>query len=308
MSDVILQLKQEGIVRAAGYQVSQWITRYPVGATTPDAMEALFVLRNTLGRESFDRIATPEDLAADSTVLENNCTRFEVRGTNGDFFLGALVGDVIRVSGDSTLHWLQAASPYDDRDFTVTGLIARASGTSVLSSAPTLVTGQLLRLPGYRFTDADVGRWVRLYGFATTAYNGFVQIIGRDGGSAVVDLSVPSGETGGVSSGWEFLVAQIETLPSVTEEPRYFPMAQRDLPWMLLRGGGAVTSGTGGASLRDDETATVFRVARYTAVDPSLDAALGRMAQARFDVEALQALVSANQGSFGAPQTYTYGP
>lgn len=308
MADVILQLKQEGVVRAAGYQVTQWITRYPAGATTPDAMEALFVLRNTLGRESFDHIATPEELASGSSVPENNCTRFEARGRNGDFFLGAHAGDVIRITGDSTLHWLQASAPYADRDFVVTGLVARASGTSILGSAPQLVTGQRLLLPGYRFTDADVGRWVKLHGFTTSAYNTLAQIIGLDGASAVVDLAVPSGETGGAASGWEFLVAEIETLPSVFEEPRYFPMAERDLPWTLLRDGGAVTSGTGGASLREDETATVFRVARYTAVDPTLDIALGRMAQTRFDVAALQALVSANQGSFGAPQTYTYGP
>ena len=157
----VIRLNQERVPRVAGWQLTQWVSRYPDGVTYPDALEAAFLIRNVSGREYFERVCSMRDLA---TYPEANLRYFEAKGTEGDtFYTLVRAGDTLRITGASSQHWLQVAAPYNNRTFTVnSGLLQRANGAS-----PIMMPGGLVTLPGYQFTDEDVGRWFEFSGFTT---------------------------------------------------------------------------------------------------------------------------------------------
>lgn len=294
----IIQLKQERIPRTIGWQLTQWVARVPIGVTTPDAIEPLFVIRVVGGRESFDRIASIVDFV---NYTENRLVFFEPRGPNGDVMLRQAVnGDTIRLPSAALDHWKQTAQPYDTNDFQVGAVSVRSSG----AGASLFIGGSLL-LTDYSFTDADIGRWVLLSGFVTSGYNGYVQITGVVGGVAQTHLSVPSDESS--PELWEFQWVQIDTGADPDLEPRYFPERRDALQWELWRGFTQVSSGTGGSSRRERED-LMFLSVRWTSVEASLEGALSFMVSVQSGVKALQAEASLNDGAAGEVVTTTFGP
>lgn len=282
----VIRLNQERWARAAGWQLTQWVSREPAGATYPNSLEAPFLVRDVGGRESFERVATLSDLAA---YPERNLRRFEVRGPNGDqFYSNVSSGDTLRVTGDSTLHWLQTSPPYADRSFTVnSGLLLRANG-----AAPIMLPGGLVSLPGYTFSAEDVGRWFEFSGFATTAFNGFCQIRSVRGNLAQTSKTSAVQETS--AGGWFSYVVSVESNAGAGLEPRFFPSKMDGLAWELDYAPGLTLSGTGGATRRESEVGGLYRAARWTSVEPSLAAALDFMAVVQNGIKRLNDESNAN--------------
>jgi len=290
---VKIRLNQEGFVRTAGFQATQWTSSYPADATTPETYAALFLLRNTEGVESFERVATGTDFVS---YPENELKYFEALHGGGGAVFSALPGDTI--SFDPAIDfWLQADAPYDSCAFEVAAVETVASGGS--SAA---IAGNQVQLTGYTLTDADVGRWVKLSGFATTGYNVPVQILAYAGSVATVDAAITTNEAGGA---WAIRRLRIVTAVDPAQEPRYFPTRVANKPWRLTRGATLVGSGDHGATRRTTEAA-LFRDRRVTTLEPSLDDALARFAVTRAAVATLQHAAEATDVAFAPRQTYDY--
>lgn len=282
----VIRLNQERVPRAAGWQLSQWVSTYPSSVTYPDALESIFLIRNVGGRESFERVATLSDIAA---YPQANLRFFEPKGVDGDSFF-ALVhsGNTLRITGDSTLHWVQAAAPYTNRTFTVnSSTLLRANGAS-----PIMMPGGIVTLPGYTFSDDDVGRWFEFSGFSTSGFNGFCQIRSVRGNTAQTNKSSTYLETS--AGGWFSYWVSIETNAGAGLEPRYFPTKVSGLSWELDYATGFTQTGTGGVTHREATTGGLYRCARWTSIEPSLDAALNFMAAVQDGVRHLQAESDAN--------------
>lgn len=309
MADVILRVQQQGYVRTTGYQATQWAVTVPIVVagdsspvgTTPLSYAPLFVVDRSGSREFLRRVASLRDYAS-LPIAE--LQYFEARGPNGDaFYLAVAPGDTLRVT-PSVPHWLQAQAPYTDEDFTVSGLVTRASGLS-----PQVLTGQDLRLPGYTFGPEDVGRWVLLAGFATSAYNGYVQILNYTGDIAHVGRTHAGTETG---TGWSFPHVQIVTDVGATSEPRFFPTQESNLGWRLCRGdpdlvAPLVTDASGGTTSRGT-TQTLVRSRRFTHLAATLDEATALFNYVGAALEALQTEATTDGTSFTVLITRTAGP
>lgn len=281
----IIELHQERTPRPEGWQLTQWVDP----TTTPDVLEALFVVRATGPLEALEGIATLPDCAA---LAVNPLACFEPRGTNGGALLAALPNDVLRIT-TVLPHWLQVDAPYDDMDFVVAGVASRVAGTGAA-----LAVGGGLTLDGYAWTDEDLGRWVYLLGFATPGNNGFTQVIAVAGGAAVVDKVVAVGEASTGAWAFRWLVAY----------DRDFPTRRDGLAWALYRDAGLVTSGDNGSTRRADPGAARFRTARWTSVEASLDAALALAAVVRAGARRLQVDAGATAATVPVVITTTFGP
>ncbi len=304
MSDVVIILKQQGIIRAAGYQVTQWFVTAPLtfGApvTSPPTFAPLFLVRNVLGRESFERVCSLTDIEA---YPEDECIYFEARSSEGGAMLaGAAVGMTLSITGNGLLYWEQTDAPYNNRLFTVNAIETQSTGT-----LPVILTGNRLQLPGHTFTDSDIGRWVYLNGFTTTSYNGYTQILSFDGGTAIINKPTSSPEIAGT---WAFKRIQIKADLGVSAyEPRYFPTVTSNAPWTLLDGATVIASGTnGGVTSRFDAEATLVRTARFTQLFPTQDGALAFMSAIRTIVADVQRSASISGGSFTAIIETVFGP
>lgn len=282
----VIRLNQERVARAAGWQLSQWVSTYPAEVTYPNSLEAPFLIRNVSGRESFERVSLLTDLAA---YEEKKLRFFEPKGVNGDlFFTRVSTGNALRVVGDTTAHWIQATTPYTNKAFTVnSGLLLRANGAS-----PVMLPGGVVTLPGYTFSDEDVGRWFEFTGFSTSAFNGFCQIRSVRGNAA--QTSKASGVTETSAGGWFSYWVSIETNVGGGLEPRYFPTKTTNLPWELDYAPGSTQTGTGGVTHREATTSNLYRSSRWTSIEPSLDAARNFMAVVQDGVRRLQAESDAN--------------
>lgn len=299
---VTIRIRQQGYIRSVGYQATEWAVTVPVSdppsdppiATDPLSYAPLFVVRNVGGFDSLERVATLRDLAA---LPQSELKYFDVRGANGDaFFLGLLLGDTLRIT-TSLPYWLQDQAPYTDQDFIVAQVANRVQGTSASCFA-----GSLLQLPGYTFTNDDVGRWVLLNGFSNSANNGYAQILGYAGLTARVNKTFTN-DTGGA---WAFpWVRAQDSFPGL--EPRYFPTRERALAWELRRGGSLVVSGDGGATMREVEQLLV-RSVRNTTVAPTLDAAHNLFDVVRHEIADLQRDATRNNTAFTILITTTVGP
>lgn len=290
-----IRLTQEGFVRAQGFQLTQWTSAYPAEVTT-DSLENLFVITKSSLGESLVRVATLTDFVSYNL---NELKYFECRGVNGNFMHGALAGDILRVT-PSVSYWLQAAAPYADCDFVVSGF------ETVSGSSPQIMIGNYLQLSNYTFTDADVGRWFVLAGFATTAYNATAQVTAVVSPHTAViafydGTSVTTNETG---TSWVKRRIVIQTNVSSTLEPRYFPTVERGIGWALERGGSTYMDGPTGESSRRDPRLVTFRDRRVTSLLPSLDAAMNLVTTTKAAVAHLQAESDTNNTAFlGAHQT-----
>ncbi len=297
MTDIVIVLKQRGVVRPLGYQVTQWCVLEGDPVTDPATYAGLFVLRNTLGRESFVRIATLQDL---EQYPLNELRYFEARGTNGDAVVSqATAGDVLRFSDNSLLHWEQDEEPYDTRDFVVNAVYDRTTG-----STPQILAGNSLLLPGYVFSSYDVGRWVYLSGFSTLDYNGYAQILSYAGDVATINKVTTTNEDG---TAYAFRWIQVSDDVGVGLEPRYFPTKVENAGWQLLRSGASVTSNnSGGRTLRETEDQT-YRSSRLTTLETTADFATKFMATCRSGISQLQASGAVNGTTFSLTTT-VYGP
>lgn len=297
-----IRIRQQGYIRANGYQATQWAVTVPVSdppadppiGTDPLSYAPLFVVRNVGGIDSLERVATLQDMAA---LPASELKYFDIRGDNGAAcFLGVLLGDTLRITS-SLPYWLQAQAPYTNQDFIIAQIENRVQGTSASCFA-----GSLLQLPGYSFTNDDIGRWVLLSGFADAGNNGYAQILGYTGLTARVNKTFTNG-SGGV---WAFPWMRIQhSSPGL--EPRYFPTRERALSWELRRGGALVVSGTGGATMREVE-APLVRSVRNTTLAPTLDAALDLFDVTRRQIADLQRAASRNNTAFTVLVTTTVGP
>ena len=297
-----LRIRQQGYLRATGYQATQWAVTVPVSdppadppiATDPLSYAPLFVVRNVGGFDSFERVATLQDFVA---LPASELKYFDVRGDAGDaFFLGLVLGDTLRIL-TSVPYWIQAETPYTDQDFIVAQVANRVQGTSA-----SCFTGSQLQLPGYTFTNDDVGRWVLLSGFTDPTNNGYAQILGYTGGTARVNRTYTN-DTGGA---WAFPWIRVKD-NFMGLEPRYFPTRERGLQWELRRGGALVATGTGGATMREIE-APLVRSVRCTTLSPTLDAALDLFDVTRRQLADLQRAATRNNTAFTVLITTTVGP
>lgn len=299
---VTIRIRQQGYTRASGYQATQWAVTVPVSdppsappiGTDPLSYAPLFVVRNVGGFDSLERVATLQDLAA---LPQSELQYFDVRGDNGaSFFSSVLPGDTLQVS-TPVAHWIQAQAPYTNQDFIVAEIPTRVQGTSA-----SCFTGSQLQLPGYAFTNDDIGRWVLLSGFADSSNNGYAQVLSYAGSTARVNKVFTNG-TGGA---WAFPWVRVQSsFPGL--EPRYFPTRERGLAWKLLRGGGVLATGTGGVTMREGNNSLV-RSVRNTTLAPTQDAALDLFDVVRHEVADLQRAASRNNTAFTVLITTTVGP
>lgn len=267
----------------------------PPIATDPSSFAPLYVMRNAGGYEVFERIATLVDLEA-LPVAE--LSYFEPRGAGGGDLLSlALAGDTLRIVSPPA-HWIQTQAPYDSNDFIVSQVGVRVQGSGAKS-----FIGGLIQLPGYTFTQEDVGRWVTLSDFTASGNNGKFQILSQVGSSARVSGTFIANDTGG-SYAFQWLEVE-DSFPGL--EPRYFPTKATGLAWHLRRGGGFVTLGESGVTARDT-TSTLARSIRCTVLAPSNDAAEKLFLVSRQQVAALQRAAAVNNTEFTVLITYTAGP
>lgn len=292
-------MQQQGYLRAAGYQATQWAVTTSPGATTPSSYQPLFVVDTTGPVERLRRVASLPDFQA---LPRSELSVFDMRAANGgDWFDNVRAGDTLSVS-PAPDHWIQTQAPYTDGVFEVASVFDRASGT-----LPQLLSGRQLILPGHVFTPEDVGRWVRLSGFTTGSYNGLTQIVSYVGNVATVTKSTTAPDTG---TTWAFPAVTVVTNPGGGVERRYFPTREVDLPWRLHRGGTGtipLATGTGGASMRE-AAGDLVRASRFTDLAPTLDDGEALFAYVASALGPLQKAASKSSESFTGLVTITEGP
>lgn len=263
-------------------------------ATDPLSYAPLYVVRDAGGYDILERVATLVDFEA---IPVAELSYFEPRDTGGgDLLSNVLVGDTLRITTPPP-HWLQTQAPYTDNDFIVSQVAKRVEGTG----AKCFVGGQL-QLPGYTFSQRDIGRWVSLSGFTNSGNNGKFRITGYLGATARVATSFVN-ETGG-DYAFEWLKVKDDF---VGLEPRYFPTRTDRLAWELRRAGTPLFAGENGASSRAN-TQALSRSVRYTALAPSLDAAEKLFLVSRQRIADLQRQAAVNNTEFTVLITYTVGP
>lgn len=303
---VFLRVQQHGFVRATGYQATQWAVQNPVSvppeapslATDPLSYAPLFVIDTTGPLDILRRVATLRDY---ESIPQVELNYFDVRSPNAQaWFDSVAAGDTLSIANGPS-HWLQTEAPYTNHDFVVQGVFIRATG-----SAPQVLTGREVILPGYTFTQEDIGRWVRLSGFTTTAYNGLVQIVSYLGNVATVTKTFTGPETGG---SWRFEYISVRPYPlGGSYEPRYFPTRMHDLPWRLIRGGSIVASSTGGGVTMRERQDALVRSVRHTYLAPTLDSASNIFDYVAAEIKRLQLAASRNNTAFTSLITRSEGP
>ena len=302
----VLRIQQQGIVRATGYQATQWAVTIPVAdpegstprATDPLSLAPLFVVDPTGPREVLRRVATLRDFEA---LPRSELEYFDVKtlGAAGRAWFDNLqLGDTLRFIGQPP-HWVQLQAPYTDWDFVIDDVHYRVSGDT-----PSVTVGKNLILAGYTFTHEDVGRWVELRGFSSTGYNGLAQIVSIRGNVAVVDKSFTTNESG---STWGFPWFHVAPGDG-SAEPRYFPTRADDLAWALRRDGSTICSAVNGGATRRSVASGLVRSVRFTELAPSLDAAADLFAAIRVGVARLHAETQRSSDEFAALTTVTEGP
>lgn len=314
MPSIILRIRQQGYARSAGYQAVNWSVTVPDGTpllgTQPLSFAPLFVVRNDGGLDSLARVATLQDLAA-LPIAE--LRYFDVLGPGGDaiFARDTITGAYAVRAGDVLTfpdttgrlsYWLEDVAPYDSNVFRVRGVARRAGGF-----LPQLLVGGKLQLPGYALTDADIGRWVAIEGFATSGYAGTFQILSRVGNTAQINLNTTTNEIG---TTWDLPVIEIQTLVGSGLEPRYFPTRELNLAWSIAGAVVTASADRGGVTSRwaGAPPGPLCRSVRYTSLEPHAESAAGLMALVRAGAEALQASATPDVSGFSTSVTSTYGP
>lgn len=306
---VTLRVQQQGYLRAAGYQATQWSVTEPIAvppgsppvATDPSSFDALFVVDTTGPIELLRRVAKLTDFVA---LQRSDLRLFEPKGIVGASLLSlAVAGDTLLVQSAPS-YWFQTQAPYTTTEFLVDTVLTRASG-----SAPALAAGRQLTLPGYTFSDDDIGRWVLLSGFTTGGYNGYTQIVSYVGNVATINKTVVDPETGGA---WAFRILRINPNVGSGLEPKYFPTRETNLGWSLHRGSPSIVSPladdtSGGVTVRTTPGALV-RTVRFTALCSTLEDATALFGYVRASLAALQDAASVSSEDFTTLVTITEGP
>lgn len=275
------------------------MTRVPVppGSTDPVADADLFVIRRVGLEEALDRVASPLDFEA---LAVNELTHFEARSSGVEDLALVIPGDVLRIT-TSIPHWIQSEAPYTDQDFSVAAFENRVNGNS-----PQILAGNRVMLPGYSFSNDDIGRVIWLTGFASSGYNNPAKILSFQGNTAFTTLVSTTNEVGGT---WAFKRLRINPGPTVGQEARYFPTLVRRVRWEVRRSGSAiVATGEEGYSERADFTSTVFRDHRVTTLEATQSAAENRFTSTRALVSSAQLRYSEIDTEFSGLTTYNYPP
>ena len=304
-------------MRTAGYQATNWAVTVPVSdpipsppiATAPISFAPLYLIRQTNEVDSLLRVASLQDFAE---YPRSELKLFDIRGPGGDLAFAPLIpggppgpGPNYKLRFPETSgrlsYWLDDYAPYNTNNFFVKQRLYRAQGIT-----PQALPGNRIQLPGYTFSQQDVGRWVYLLGFASP-YNGLLQIQSYVGNTAVVNRTITTTETG---ASWAFPIIEIESQISPALEPRYFPTRERNLSWELLDTGGALvaSSTTGGGVTMRETNATIVRSLRYTQLCSSSTAAANLMSVIRNGAENLQRAAALADTDLTALITSTYGP
>ena len=303
---MILRVQQAGYVRSTGYQATEWAVTVPIAvpdgspplATSPASYAPLFVVDTSGPREVLRRVATLQDYAQFDRA-ELDAFEATTAGSGATLFDNARAGDTLRIT-PLPEHWLQEQAPYDTQDFLVSSVEVTESG-----SAPQAMPGNKVNFPGRVFAPADVGRWVKLLGFTTQAYNGWSQVVSYEGSVATVSRSVTTSETGG---SWNFYCVKIDPQLSSGVEPRYFPTKMVNLGWELRRAGSFLTGGDSGGATRRDTPDPVVRSVRWTELAPTAQSARAVFAACAAQLAALQASASAVGTELTTLLTLTEGP
>lgn len=317
MPSIVIRIRQKGYVRSTGYQATNWAVTVPVSdpiatppiATAPISFAPLYLIRQTNEVDALLRVATLQDFVE---YPRSELKLFDIRGPGGDQAFAPLFPGGPPGPGPNYLlkfpetagrlsYWLDDYPPYNTNTFVVKQRLYRAQGTT-----PQALPGNRIQLPGYTFTERDVGRWVYLLGFASP-YNGLSQIQSYVGNTAVVDRTITTTEAG---TAWAFPIIEIESALSPGLEPRYFPTREKNLSWELTDTLGALVASSttgGGVTMRDSE-ATIVRSLRYTQLCSSSTAASNLMSVIRNGAANLQRGASLADTDLTALITSTYGP
>ena len=300
---ITLRIRQKGYIRPEGYQATQWAVTVPVSdppsspplATDPLSLSAMFVVRDVNGAETFERVAQLTDFSLTFREL----TLFDVRGTDGNLALSSVAaGDTLTIN-DAPSWWDEDAPPYDTSEFIVSQVRQR-----IQCDASCFVSPQGLQLSEYTLSPEDIGRWVYLEGFTDSGNNGWAQILSYLGTVAQVSKVFTSDDSGVAI----FRVIQIDPVVSGLE-PKFFPTKERNLRWKFQRGSTYLCAGTGGATLRsEDTTNTRFLSTRFTTMTPTAQAAEDLFLITRQQVDDLQRAATQVQEAFTDLITHTIGP
>lgn len=265
------------------------------------------MFRRTGETEVLDRVATVPDLS-NPAIPAARLTALLARGAGGDLVSTVLPGDVLTIT-KAVPHWIQSLAPYTDQVFRVLSVQVRDYGGYGLNptSHPQILPGSRLILPGYVFTNFDVGRWILLQGFASVSYNTTVQILGVEGNKALINIPTSTTETGAYWTTHRILIDPAAV--GVGQEARYFPTREAELTWTVTRGGSTIVpNGTGGLTERNNVSAVYYRDHRVTTVEPSAKAAEEMLRTTRQYVEFSSFEQNTVDEAFVALQVFDYPP
>jgi len=301
---VTLRIRQQGFIRSQGYQTTQWAVTVPISdplsdppiATDPLTYAPLFIIRNSNGIETLERVSTLLDY---EKIPNKELEFFDIKGTytNNPFEL-AIPGDLIKITSNLS-YWIQPEAPYSTMEFEILQQLNRAQGTG----ANCFSGSNQLQLNGYSFTNSDIGRLVKLAGFAVPGNNGYARIMNVVGNTATTNKTFIANDTG---ASWAFPWFKIRSSFSGLE-PRFFPTKEVDLKWELKRSSLILCSGSGGETDRNNSE-VLSRSVRCTELLPTLDSSEKLFSYVRGQVNTLQRNAAINNSAFTVLITYTVGP
>jgi hypothetical protein len=307
MGHAKITLKQEGIVRSGGYQVTQWISDAPPGSTDPPTLLPLFVMRNVGDVEYYERVASLTEM---QSLEESHLLCFEAKGTGGDNLyvtVDPVQGDYLSIVDPRLNYWLQATAPYANREFPVFAKEYRDIGPL----PKTLVGGYIQLFNGgvpYAFKNKDVGCWIELGGFTSPSYNGLCKILSITGNTAKVSKSFTTNESG-LSYG--FPIIRINPYAGAGVDSKYFPTVESGIQWELRRGSSLVCSGNTGTTFKLSvlsPSSDLRRTSRFTTLEATQAMAEARMEAVKAEVQGFQTAAAKGDTPFTVLRTWTFGP
>lgn len=302
---VIFTLYQEGNVRSTGFQTTEWLDSNPLN-TTAAYRQAFVMRRQGPGLpDVFERVATPADYGV---LRANPLTAFDFKGPFTTDVSMPLAGDTLRLYAVPFPHWA-ATTAINGQSYTIGGdgymeftISAYAAWRTRGTNDPPTVDGNQLITPGYIFTDADVGRFVRLSGFVNGANNTTARVVQAVGGMAVTNRTFVS-EVGGPSANW--IIDRIEVASA-----KPIPRIEGNVQWQVRQQGTGtvILAGTLGSPLRADADLLQFSDDRAWLLHPTIEIAQDHFDAVRAYMRSLQAQLAGGGGSFQAVGPYVFGP
>jgi hypothetical protein len=232
-------------------------------------------------------------------------TGLVVRGTGGNLITTVLPGDTLTIT-KAVPHWIQSGAPYTNQVFRVAQVQLRNFGSYTSGAGPQILPGSRLRLPNYSLSNADIGKWIILEGFASVSYNQPVQILGVEGSVALINIPTSTTESGSYWSHYRITIDP--TAVGTGEEARYFPSIEDALTWTVTRGGSTIVSGTGGITERANPFLTYYRDHRVTTLESSGSEATARLLAIKQHIAHVELEQNSLDTPFATVQTFDYPP